>query len=424
MKKPAEAVPVFVNAVAEMQGLDGPFTFPEKLLQKIWLHGDFAAERAFTGDGRAVEVLHPGRWNLLGGPDFKSARLRIGGEEITGDVEVHLRAEDWDAHAHAADEAYCGVALHVVLFPPAEKFSRGCGGRRISTLALLPLLHHGLEEYAAEEAIELLTGRPGAVALDELGPLSPDALEALLRRHAEARWRQKVHFAGLRLDRLGWEAACHHAALEILGYRFNRAPMLRIAAAWPLSRWAEDDTAEKTLAAESGRWSVQGVRPANHPRRRLRQYGQWVQAVRDWPARLEALVRTLPTPDPEAAIAFTALFRRAHALAQLRRRITTEVCGDAVGGTRLDNLICDGFWPLLAARGGSGGLFPWWFHWPAGDLPPAVVKTLRRLEIFSGQNRPAGHGFAQGLIGWLLAREMTDAVKAAGLDKVWPRRLC
>ena len=106
-----------VPAVAEIQGLYGPFSFPEKLLQKIWLRGDFNRAAAVTTDGRRVTVLQPGKWNRLGGPDFRGARLRLDdGPEFTGDVELHLRASDWAAHAHVADRAYDGVVLHVVLF--------------------------------------------------------------------------------------------------------------------------------------------------------------------------------------------------------------------------------------------------------------------------------------------------------------------
>ena len=66
-------------AVAEIQGLYGPFTFSERLLQKIWLRGEFDAAHAVLEDGRPLRVLHPGRWNLLGGPDFRDARLSFGG---------------------------------------------------------------------------------------------------------------------------------------------------------------------------------------------------------------------------------------------------------------------------------------------------------------------------------------------------------
>ncbi|MCX6955297.1 MAG: DUF2851 family protein, partial [Verrucomicrobia bacterium] len=179
-------------AVAEIQGLYGPFSFPEKLLQKIWLRGDFNAAAAVTTDGAKVEIRHPGKWNLLGGPDFRGARLRLGGgAEITGDVELHLHAADWAAHAHAGDRAYDGVVLHVVLFPPeAGHVTHGAGGQRIPVLVLLPLLHHDLEEFAAEEAVEALAGRSAARIPDELAALGETELTTLLTTQADARWRQ------------------------------------------------------------------------------------------------------------------------------------------------------------------------------------------------------------------------------------------
>jgi hypothetical protein len=176
-------------AVAEIQGLYGAFSFPEKLLQKIWLRGDFDRASAVTLDGRRVRVVHPGKWNLLGGPDFASARVRFDdGREVTGDVELHLRASDWDAHGHARDPAYDRVLLHVVLFPPeARHITRGAGGELIPVLALLPLLHRGLEEFAADEAVETLANRPLSRLPDELGTLPARELAALLQRQAEAR---------------------------------------------------------------------------------------------------------------------------------------------------------------------------------------------------------------------------------------------
>ena len=393
------------GAVAEIQGLYGPFSFPEKLLQKIWARGDFNRAAAITADGQRVAVRHPGKWNLLGGPDFRGARLRFDdGPEITGDVELHLRAGDWGAHAHARDPAYDHVLLHVVLFPPEPgHVTVGAQGRAIPVLALLPLLHHDLEEFAAEEAIETLAGRTAEKIPEELAALGATELTALLREHATRRWRQKVHFARLRTHRLGWEAACHLTALEILGYRFNRAPMLRLAVRWPLGEWSGGAVkADEIFAAEADTWSLQGVRPANHPRTRVRQYAAWARARPDWPAQLAAFATRLPDlPRADA----TGAMRRAHGLAALRK-IFAALCGGAVGGTRLDNLVCDGFLPLLAAHGGHENESPGvWFHWWPGDLPPQLARGLRELGIFSGRTRPACHGAAQGLLGWLLERE-------------------
>jgi hypothetical protein len=262
-----------VEMVAEMQGLYGAFSFSELLLQKIWWRGDFERERAVTTEGVPVRVVHAGKWNRLGGPDFRGARVVLGdGREVTGDVELHVHAADWNAHGHANDPAYNGVCLHVVLFPPAAgQRTRGAGGREIPVLPLLPLLRHDLEEYAADEAIERLAARPAGRIIEELGVLSTEELIQKLSSLAEVRWRQKVHFARLRVQRLGWAAACHQTALEILGYRFNRTPMLRLAGAFPLAAWAGGVSVETLLAAEAGAWSRQGVRPANLPRARIGQ---------------------------------------------------------------------------------------------------------------------------------------------------------
>jgi hypothetical protein len=400
-------------AVAEIQGLYGPFTFTERLLQKIWLRGEFDAVHAVAEDGRPLRIVHPGRWNLLGGPDFRQARLLLGGEDLAGDVELHLHAGDWAAHAHAVDCAYAEVVLHVVLFPPAPgEQARRADGRPIPTLVLLPLLLHDLEEYAAEDAVEILANRTDWRATEELARMPGPEVRGVLFAQAEERWRQKVRFARRRVARLGWTGACHHAALEILGYRFNRAPMLKTAARAPLADWVGGAVDVASLfAAEASTWTLQGVRPANHPRGRLGQYAIWTRARPDWP---EQLVRLGDAPNllpVEGGAWPTSIVRRRAALPALRTRIATEITADAVGGSRLDNLVCDGFLPLLATRSGRD-LFPLWFHWLVGDLPPRLHLVLKSLAVFDGHAQPACHGLAQGLLGWMLAREAGQATAA------------
>jgi hypothetical protein len=89
-----------------------------------------------------------------------------------------------------------------------------------------------------------------------------------------------------------------------------------------------------------------------------------------------------------------------------------EITSAAVGGTRFDNLMCDGFLPLLSART-ERDFLPFWFHWFAGDLPPRLTTVLRSLGVFHGRMQPACHGPAQGLLGWMLAREGQSAACAS-----------
>lgn len=416
------------SAVAEVQGLYGAFFFPERLLQKIWSRRQFTEAKAQTSDGRKITVVHPGKWNHLGGPDFTNARLRIGGVETVGDVELHLNAKDWKAHGHAADSAYDNVVLHVVLFPTADTWTAGGAGRQIPVLCLLPLLHHGLEEYSADEAMEQLAGRPLHHAQETLSVLGRQELDTLLREHSKARWMQKVHYAGERIKRLGWTDACHHAALEILGYRFNRATMLSIATEYPLAAWAEGRVdAENVFNQHRDRWSLQGVRPLNHPRRRLTQYAQWTRARPNWPDDLEVILCDLAQPPAASNSAngsalTTRDWRRDVGLPDFRNEVAKSACADFVSGTRLDNLVCDGFLPLLAAKAAltaaakiepeftfgntpDSAIAEIWHYWFAGDVPESVVNVLRALAVFDGRAQPVSQGPVQGLLGWLLARE-------------------
>lgn len=415
------------NHVAEMQGLYGPFTLTERVVQKIWLHGDFDRTRLTLVDGRPLTIRTFGAWNLLAGPDFRGAQLVIGGESVTGDIEVHFHVADWRAHQHETDRAYNNVALHVLLFPPSpgELPARRGDGREIPALVLLPLLHRDLEEYASDDALEVITARDVWEKFAALAALPPAELPGLLRTKAADRWRQKVRFAKLRIERVGWQMAAHCAALEILGYRHNRAAMLTVATKHPLATWGESLDLAQVYAGSGALWQTQGVRPANHPRARLRQYQSWMETHPDWPERLLQLARTLPGIDwsggdpaaDRARIAAgsprlqgfggpapTKLARQALGLAKLRETFARDIVGEAVGGTRLDNLICDGFLPLAAAQAGNDpGMV--WFHWFLGDVPDQVRAALPKLGVAGRGAQPLCHGWGQGLLGWVLEHE-------------------
>lgn len=398
------------SAVAELQGLDGAFSFAERLLQRIWRDGEFDQAQARTADGRTVRILYPGKWNGLGGPDFLNARLEIDGLPLTGDVELHLRASDWQAHGHASDPHYRKVILHVVLFPPMTERTPCADGRTLPILALLPLLLRSLEEYADDDAVERLARHAFARASEALLALTVDQRLAELRRCATERWRAKLGFAARRVERLGWDAACHQSALEILGYRFNRGPMLALAAEHPLEEWLVPDPGgrrpESWFQDYAGRWNRQAVRPANHPLRRLKQYAGWIVATGFWPARLAQVAADLPgkvVADPADA----RVARRSAAFRGFQDGLSAQVCGGAVGGTRFHTLACDGLLPLAGARFPEKAevLGQIWFAWTPGDLPETVFRWLAEMGL-SGRARPGlCQGLAQGLLGWIWREE-------------------
>jgi hypothetical protein len=120
-------------------------------------------------------------------------------------------------------------------------------------------------------------------------------------------------------------------------------------------------------------------------------------AAGPWPPGAEKL--------PPAGGVTTKIARQAGRLAALRTGLARDVMGGAVQGSRLDNLVCDGFLPLVAARTGED-LAPVWFHWYLGDVPAPLRQVLPKLGVAGRGAPPHCHGWAQGLLGWILSREV------------------
>lgn len=391
------------EAVEEFHGPYGPYHVSELVLQKIWLEQAFDQSRLVDERGRRVEVVYPGTWNRLEGPDFRDATLLIDGEEIVGDVEVHFSQADWRSHGHASDEAYDRVVLHVLYFDPGEgaPVSVTSKGSALPRVVLLPILWYSLEEYAGEDSLIASTGVDLRPEVESLLQLDLATRKARLVELAKRRWQMKRHFAGLRIERLGWQVACHQSALEVLGFARNRIPMLMVAERFALEDFSGVDC-ELGAMFDVGeeRWRLSGCRPANHPKARLRQYADWAAAVPDWPARLglvEDAVSNALVPVAEGD--WGSQDARAQLdVKGLRSLLLARVIGEKIGGTRLDTLLCDALLPLLSAQAGID-CYSVWFHWPAGDRPESCVEALKLLQVLEPRRVPLCNGWLQGALG-------------------------
>lgn len=86
----------------------------EKLLQFIWQFGYFNNTDLRTTDAEKLSIIHPGTTNKNGGPDFNTAKIKIGETTFFGNIELHLKTSDWEKHHHQNDSQYKNVILHVV----------------------------------------------------------------------------------------------------------------------------------------------------------------------------------------------------------------------------------------------------------------------------------------------------------------------
>lgn len=110
----------------------------EDFLHYIWKFKKFSTNNLKTENGETLEIISLGTHNLLAGPDFLNAQLRIDGQHWAGNVEIHEKSSYWYAHHHEKDEAYTNVILHVVWEHNTEVFSKN--NFPIATLVLKNIL--------------------------------------------------------------------------------------------------------------------------------------------------------------------------------------------------------------------------------------------------------------------------------------------
>lgn len=293
----------------------------ERLLSRLWLHHGLLPTRGRSTAGEAVELVYRGRWSHGVGPDFRDALVVLGhGPLQRGEVEIHIRASDWQAHGHHRDPRYDSVILHVVMWDDLGQPALKANGEPVPTIALsehlgsgpnpsapfpareggdtglgsLPLAGRGapngiegrrersgfvLEELARIEA-ELL-GQPWP-SPDEEAPCSqrpspPDLLAQLLERAGEERLRAKAArfeadlaaASTLGAERLA-EQALYVGLAEALGYRANQRPFRQLAAIVPLeyvySLTHCESPEGRFLALQSLLFGAAGLLPSQRPR--------------------------------------------------------------------------------------------------------------------------------------------------------------
>jgi len=208
---------------------------PERLIQSLWYDQYVRRDTLATEDGRRVTVLSPGAWSLTGGPDFRHARLRLGDELLTGDVEVHLRSSDWHRHGHGTEAVFAGVVLHVVYEHDAARPCLSAFRREeIPTLVLARYLPADIEHLAR---IVDVRGYPG----DGVGGLGtcfrhlreePGAFDAALRvveEAGDARFSRLARRFTRLLESAEPEEVLFRGLLEGLGFRKNRVAFAELA---------------------------------------------------------------------------------------------------------------------------------------------------------------------------------------------------
>ncbi len=286
-----------------------PDPMPEKVLARLW-QKRAARQREFrTSAGQRVRVLYAGRPGTAAGPDFRDALLEVEGLGLVqGDVELHLRQQDWYAHGHADDPNYNGVVLHAALETSPQPTNLHSGHRApvISLAALLEVEEPPATGGSAREREESKGDNLWAILAERGWPRPAEAksMGQLLDAAGDARFQARAAvFASFNREQPPSQTL-YEGLLEALGYRANRQPFLKLAqrAPWDIlagearahPREARVAVIENRLLQLSGltglsgdrkgkrrlpsgygkplqaeEWHTFRVRPANHPRHRI-----------------------------------------------------------------------------------------------------------------------------------------------------------
>jgi len=259
---------------------------------------------------------------------------------VAGDAEIHIFPNDWKNHGHAADPRYANVRFHLTwfsgtpdesLFPPGTVHISVCD-TCTTDLDSIDLTAYPYHEPRASKKFPMSAGRLRGPASDAgkymgAGSLSAEALakeEACfqtLESAGEERLRQKTQRMAWLMQQRGEAQALYEETAAALGYKQNKAPFRKLAQKLPLAAlapygddwktvyavllgisgllpkqpgtnwpeaskkelrslwdlwWREQHKWEEVEPLVKADWNFSGLRPLNHPVRRLCALSQWI----------------------------------------------------------------------------------------------------------------------------------------------------
>lgn len=367
--------------------------------QARWFSG--ACGRKFTTtSGEDAEVIDFGEWNREAGPDFVRTTVRVGGSQKTGAIEVDLAPSGWEQHGHATNPDYEGVVLHVFVHHSRRRhFSRTAGNSEVPQVCLADHSPTDAEWDSDAQA------RPGR-CLAPLRDLDSGSLLALLATAARRRIEEKARTLGTMIASRGEDAALYETVAVALGYKNNKLPMQLLAQRVPrksaasargeallfgvagfldqpapspkpargiaaelwASWWKQRSSFTNTILPRTA-WKLAGVRPANHPLRRVAALGI---IARRWKAVRTAL-ETGDLGSLEHVLGgLEHAFWSFHTTWNSARRQKPLAL---LGSDRIRDIFANVALPLAVSRGQS----PEWLELPAGSPNASLAVVAARL---------------------------------------------
>ncbi len=278
----------------------------ESLMQYVWQHRLWEGANLTANDGRTVRVLDPGLLNRDAGPDFFNAKVEIGGQLWVGNIEIHVRASDWQRHGHHTNKAYDSVVLHVVGHDDAPVF-RTTGER-------IPQVELRVSPLLGERYGQLVNQNTDLPCGPQMGSVPALTLTMWMERLAVERLQDKAQRVQqlLELYHGSWEDVCYVTVARNLGFGKNGDAMERLARSMPLRVLGRHSDSllqlEALLFGQAGMLADEGARLGDYygQLRREWQFLQHKYGLKPLEPEAWKLFRTRPQNFPYRRIAVLA----------------------------------------------------------------------------------------------------------------------
>ena len=374
-----------------------PVRIGEIEIQARLYNGEFGT-RWITLNGGHVQVVHFGDWNREAGPDFKNATILFeNGERKTGDIELDWEALDWERHGHATNPAYASVQLHFFVSPSSERsFARTVDHREISQVLLSIESSAGAPLSKVPEFVEISDAK---VMIQEAANFrlrnknAAYARAASLHGHGMALFHAIASGMGYKNNAVPFLLAAQRAGLKAAGAPTGEALLFGLAGfleprafdeADEITRlylkplwdhwWTIRDSMARLVLPKSI-WKFSGIRPSNHPHRRL-------GALSAVAARFDDLQNEIRAKGTEGFLAFFDKLSHPYWSHHWNLSVhALEKTMALVGGDRAGDLLVNAYLPSLPLDSARAVMQKLRGPYPSG-------RILRALDWLVGRDEP------------------------------------
>ncbi len=263
-----------------------PAKVSESLVIKIWQQLLLDRIELTTVNGELIKIIYPGRPNDDQGADFRDAVIAINGKLVIGDIEVHTKSSDWQAHRHQNNPVYNRVILHIVMWDNTGAATQLHNGETIPMVSLQKYIKNSINQWA-----NLAHPPPNlSVPCSKVTEHSDtNVMAEFLDNTGEERFLAKARQFQIELSQVEAKQCLYQGIMRALGYSKNKIPFLELAHRLPLqllesitqNKISNEEYPARQQALLLG---TAGLLPSQRPHWQLRN-----KPVDNWIDRLERL---------------------------------------------------------------------------------------------------------------------------------------